>query len=116
MARRLERRIARFLERIRVVVIEIAEEASTFDEFKAQVHQFVDQTNGPNEEIWRDAVESVRAGETDLEGVHREDADGEFWAKVDLVATEDETAEPQHIEPGMNEPAGFEDFKIASGF
>lgn len=104
-----------FMERMRLVVFEIAGESETFAEFKAQVEELVNATNGPNEHLWREAVELVRSGKVDLEGVRREDAEGAHWVKVDLVATQqptEETALP--IDPEMNESLGT--FKLASGF
>lgn len=105
-----------FLERMRLIVFEIAEEAESFDDFKSQVRSFVEETNQPNEALWRDAVDKVRSGEVDLEGVRREDADGEFWAKVELVASEDQSAPRGRIAPDMNESSSSEDYKIAAGF
>lgn len=105
-----------FLERVRLIVFEIAEESGDFDDFKAQVRQFVETTNRPNESLWDRAVERVRAGEVDLEGVRREDADSGFWVKVELVAAEDEAGPRPRIQPAMNEPSTHEDFQIAAGF
>jgi hypothetical protein len=105
-----------FLERVRLIVFEIAEEAEDFESFQAQVRQFVETTNRPNEHLWDRAVELVRAGEVDLEGVRREDADSTSWVKVDLIAAEDEAGPRPRIEPAMNEPSTHEDFQIAAGF
>lgn len=105
-----------FLERIRLIVFEIAEESESFEDFESQVNSFVVETNRPNEALWRDAVKRVRSGEVDLEGVRREDADGEYWAKVELVASEDELAPRGRIAPEMNESSTSDDFKIAAGF
>ena len=105
-----------FLERIRLIVFEIVEEAADFEDFEAQVRQFVERTNRPNEELWNRAVEKVRSGEVDIEGVRREDADSGFWVKVELVAAENHKGPHLRIEPGMNESSTNEDLKIAVGF
>lgn len=105
-----------FLERVRLVVIEIADEATDFGDFKAQVEEFVYRTNKPNEKLWNAAVEQVRKGKVDLEGVRREDADSDFWARVDLVAAEDPAEAHERLQPGLNEPSMREGFKIAAGF
>lgn len=105
-----------FLEGVRLNVFETASEASDFDEFKVLVERFVRQTNRPNEALWRAAVERVRAGEVDIEGVRREDADGEAWVLVELVARDerDDDTPRQPLMASLNEPAvAQEDFMLA---
>lgn len=103
------------LERVRVNVFDIASESSDFEEFRDRVIAFVNETNVPNETIWKSAVAKVRAGELDLEGVPRQDADGAYGAQVGLVAVQVEGRAT--MEPSLNEPAmANEEFKVAVGF
>ena len=106
-----------FLERVRLVVFEIADEADNFEDFAAGVRRFVLETNRPNSEDWQAAVAKVRAGEVDLEGVRREDADREPGVDIVCVAVEPEPGAAQPLDPSLNEPAASHpDFKIAVGF
>jgi hypothetical protein len=105
-----------FLDRIRQIAFEIADEAADFAEFSQRVRAFFDRTNRPNEEIWKQDVERVRAGQLDLDGARRQDADGGFWVKVVLVASEaEETAETPIVAALNEEPAAYEHYQIASG-
>lgn len=108
-----------FLERIRLIVFDFADEAEGFESFRGSVEQFVRETNRPNERLWEAAVARVRAGELDLDGVRREDADGAFWVQVDLVTEDtDDGAQPkQPLRASLNESGVTQDdFKMASGF
>lgn len=108
-----------FLERVRLIIIDLADEADTFEAFRERVNQFVQQTNKPNEELWKDAVSRVRAGEVDLDGVRREDADSAFWVQVELVTQDsgEHTTSKRALRSSLNEPAVTpDDFKIAAGF
>lgn len=107
-----------FLERVRLIVFDLADEAPGFEQFEESVIQFVEQTNGPNEDLWRAAVSRVRAGEIDLEGVRREDADSAVSIEIELVTMDaDEDCTPkQPIRSSLNEPGVTQDeFKIAAG-
>ena len=108
-----------FLERVRLIVFDLADEADGFEAFEKSVRQFVHQTNPPNETLWKAAVERVRAGEVDLEGVRREDADSAFGVQVELVRDDaaGEGKPKQPLRSSLNEPAVTQDdFKIAAGF
>lgn len=104
------------LERMRLVVFDIAEEAESFEDFADQVRHFVLETNRLNEGDWQDAVAKVRSGELDLEGIRREDADRDSRVEIILVAPEQsEAADRQPISPRLNEPPpGHDDFEIAA--
>ena len=52
---------AAFRRSFTAVLFDIAEDASSFDDFTAQTRQFVDQANAPVEAAWREAVEAHRA-------------------------------------------------------
>ncbi|MFW6195558.1 MAG: hypothetical protein ACOC5M_03440 [Chloroflexota bacterium] len=105
-----------FLERVRLVVFDLADEAGNFEAFRASVRQFVYQTNKPNEQLWKAAVTRVRAGEIDLNGVRREDADSDFWVRVELVTrdADEDTTPKQPLRSSLN--VAPDDFKIAAGF
>jgi hypothetical protein len=108
-----------FLERVRLIVFDLADEADSFETFHERVSQFVDQTNRPNEKLWKAAVSRVRAGEIDLEGVRREDADSAFWSRVEVVTKDSgqDSAPRQPLRSSLNESAvTLDEFKIASGF
>jgi hypothetical protein len=97
------------LERIRAIVFEIAEETENFEQFSIEVRRFVEETNEPNLRAWEKAVEQVRAGEVDLEGVRREDAEERCCVRVELIVESD----PQ-LEPSMNEASCLDEFSIAA--
>ena len=105
-----------FLEQVKINVFDIADEATDFGDFKARVERFVYQTNRPNEALWNAAVALVRAGEVDLEGVRREDAESAPRVSVERVAVEkDADAESLPPESSLNETAAtHEDFMLAT--
>ena len=105
-----------FLENIRWAVFAIADEAIDFDDFRAQVRRFVERTNRPNAELWDTAVKAVRAGDIDLEGIRREDADSASWVEVELVAAESPSPNRAPMQPSLNSPPPDDDFKLAAGF
>jgi hypothetical protein len=106
-----------FLDSLRLAVFSLAEDARDFQEFKSLIEDFFSATNRRNEDLWKAAVSEVRAGELDLAGACRQDADGDFWARVTLVMAEDsepaQSREP--IQPDLNESSVHEDFQIAVG-
>lgn len=53
------------LENVRLVLIDLANEAPGFERFKDLVERFVLETNRPFEAAWRAAVEDVHAGKVD---------------------------------------------------
>lgn len=57
-----------FLEEIRLVVFDLAAEASSFPEFRELVEEFVRDTNKPTEALWLEAVQGVRSGAIDKSG------------------------------------------------
>lgn len=86
-----------FMERVRLVVFEIAEESGGFEEFERRVHQFVEHdTNKPNERDWNEAVEQVRSGQLDLPGFEKLKAEnGEVKAEVKRVVGIRDDGSPQ---------------------
>ena len=53
------------LENIRLVLVDFANEAPGFQQFKDLVERYVLETNRPFEAAWRDAVEDIQAGRID---------------------------------------------------
>jgi hypothetical protein len=106
------------LERVRLVVFEIADEADDFEGFAEQVRRFVLETNRLNAADWMAAVARVRAGDLDLEGVRRENADRETEVEILRVAIQPEQdVDHQAPNPSLNEPIEtHDDLKIAVGF
>lgn len=52
---------AAFRRSLTAILFDIAEDASSFDDFAAQTRQFVNEGNAPVEAAWREAVEAHRA-------------------------------------------------------
>lgn len=86
-----------FLANLRALVFAIAETAPDFATFEREVRAVVWDTNRHHAELWTEAVAKVRAGEIDLQGVRREDADSDPLVEVELVT-------PPNIRPELNEP------------
>lgn len=57
---------ASFMEELRVVLVDLAEDASSFDHFRASVERFFHGPNGSLERLWREAVEAVKSGATEV--------------------------------------------------
>jgi len=53
---------ARLMQTFAAYLVDVAEDAKDFSEFKAEVERFFKATNVPTEEEWKAAVEKVRAG------------------------------------------------------
>lgn len=51
------------------ILFDIAAEASTFEDFRAQVHGIFDAVNRPNVAAWETALASVRSESTSIEGL-----------------------------------------------
>jgi hypothetical protein len=63
---------------------DLALESSSFDEFKAKVAEFFNDTNPGHEREWQLAVEAVRRNEVDLEGIPRVPADSPRTISVSM--------------------------------
>lgn len=85
-----------------VVLFDIAYQASDFASFKRSVAAFFDETNLPTEKAWKDAVEEVRAGRIDAEGIPRQPAESPRFVEVNLKVTENLAPQNNAVEP---EPA-----------
>jgi hypothetical protein len=72
-----------------LLLIDFAEEAPTFDAFKANVEHFFNDTDTDSEREWNAAVECVRAGAVNgPEGLPRHRAESERIVKVTQKAVE----------------------------
>lgn len=76
-----------FRRSFRAVLFDIAEDASSFDDFAVQTKQFVNEANAPVEVAWREAVEAHRASRFVLGTVARgmETLPAETPISVDIV-------------------------------
>jgi hypothetical protein len=59
----------------RSVLSDLADEATSFEDFQRLAHGFLSTVNRPNEAQWREAVERVRAGEVNLDWLPQRSAD-----------------------------------------
>ncbi len=79
---------AAFRQSFTAILFDIAEDASSFDDFVAQTRQFVNQTNAPVEAAWREAVDAHRANRSVL-GTAARDMDelpAETPISIDVVS------------------------------
>lgn len=108
-----------FLERVKLVVFDIADEATDYENFRQAVGRFVQDTSEENEADWQAAVARVRSGELDLPGYRRLDAHAtEVRVHVELVAEQrdDDAVVEAQLRPGLNEAATDEPLEMAVGF
>ncbi len=80
------------------VLYDLAAEAQTFKEFKAEVTRFFSEVNAPHVDEWKTALASVRRDGTSLEGLTKVDADSEkcSWEVVSLTGI-------KHANPQLNQ-------------
>ena len=91
--------LAEFCLEYRVVLYDIASDAGSFEEFKAEVERFFHDTSPIAAREWTTAVEEVRAGKVDADWLRKQPADSPLGINVVLVQKpqaanneEDETA------------------------
>lgn len=84
-----------FRETYRKVLFEIAEGASGFEDFKAEVEAFFGETNTGLLPEWQEAVRDVRAGRVEADWLRRIDSRPAPHIHVELVAFKD-------LEPSVN--------------
>lgn len=72
-----------FRETFTKILRDLADEARTFEEFRAAVQGFFNAINEPTECEWRQAVDDVRSGKLNIPGVRSENADGERFVLVE---------------------------------
>jgi hypothetical protein len=97
-----------FVRNVRLVVLDLASEASNFAAFERTVLEFVQQTCTETEKEWRAARALVRQGDLNLPGLKREESDDvEPRVSVRLVATPNAGMVP--FDSTLNEPAGAQE-------
>jgi hypothetical protein len=67
------------------VLIDIANDVSSFEDFKSAVHAFVHETNEVVEAEWQDAVREVKAGKVRPEEVGLGTAPAQRKITVDVI-------------------------------
>jgi hypothetical protein len=77
--------LAEFCSEYRVVLFDIAAEASSFSEFKAEVERFFNDTSPTVAREWQAAVEEVRAGRVDADWLRKQSADSPLGIEVVLI-------------------------------
>jgi hypothetical protein len=77
--------LAEFCSEYRVVLFDIAAEARSFEEFKAEVERFFKETSPAASRDWTAAVEAVRAGKVDADWLRKQPADSPLGIDVVLV-------------------------------
>lgn len=99
----LEDAHAQIRETLRLVFIDFAEEAQSFDEFKARVTLFFDETGDDAVEDWKAAVEAIRGSGGANIGLPRAPAESSVFIVVSEIAQAELT--PALNVPAMNMPA-----------
>ena len=74
---------ARLREQFQLFLFDTAEEAPSFEAFRAEVDRFFRSTNAGSEELWLDAVREVRAGRVTLHELQKQAAESQISLKVD---------------------------------
>jgi hypothetical protein len=77
--------LAEFCSEYRVVLFDIAAEAHSFQEFKAEVERFFNDPSPTAARDWEAAVDAVRAGKVDADWLTRRPADSPLDIEVVLV-------------------------------
>ena len=82
-----------FVDRIRLIVFDIADESKDFDDFARRVREFVEEdADRRSEEEWTEAVHEVREGRLNLEGFEKRNADEEeIGVEVERVQRPEES-------------------------
>lgn len=71
------------------IMREIASECDSFDAFAKAIRDFFDDTNHGYENVWRDAVQAVRANAISVEGLEKSPADAPLEVSVSIKAVAD---------------------------
>jgi len=80
------------------VFVDFAEQTSGFEEFKARVEQFFNESDEESEQEWNSAVDAVRAGRVPgPDGVPKQDANTAGYVKVTPKPVEDVTPKDNTI-------------------
>jgi hypothetical protein len=74
-----------FRQEYTAVLYDIAAEATTFDEFRAEVQSFFDQASQDTLQAWEAAVEDVRKNKVNVEGIPRQPAESPRYVEVEIA-------------------------------
>lgn len=77
--------LAEFGSEYRVVLFDIAADSRSFEEFKAEVERFFNDTSLPAAREWTAAVEDVRAGRVAADWLKKQPADSPLGIDVILI-------------------------------
>jgi len=83
-----------FMETLKLVVFDMAEEAPDFEAFRAEVLRFFETTSDIVERQWHEAVAAVRNGSLDRASFAREES-AETAAQVTIDQVEERRARPE---------------------
>lgn len=78
--------LAEFGTAFRAVLFDVAADAKSFEEFRAEVHRFFEETSVPALREWEEAVQQVRAGRLDAEWLAKRPADTKLGIEVAEVS------------------------------
>ncbi len=78
--------LAEFSVAFRAVLFDIVSEASSLEDFQAEVQRFFDETNIPALRNWEEGVRKVKAGELDAQWLERRPADMRIGVEVAEVS------------------------------
>ncbi len=75
----------KFRKNFNEILEDIAEGLTCFTEFKGEVHRFFNQKDEEALNQWREAVEEVRAGNVELDGIIKKNADSARYVEVTMI-------------------------------
>lgn len=84
-----------FRDALEEILIEIAHQSKTFQEFEDHVHRFANQINEPEEKDWQEARAAVRRGELDSPGRMKRDEENTGTTAVFVNQVHEYNATPQ---------------------
>jgi predicted RNase H-like HicB family nuclease len=85
-------------ETIRLVLVDLANEATTFDAFQLSIEEFFKTTNEPTREEWETAVAQVRAMKVTVEGLPSEPAASDLFVRVTMKSEHEFSARDNVVE------------------
>lgn len=91
--------LAKFCEEFKLVLFDIASEAPTFEEFKADVERFFSETSRQALSDWESAVQAVRRGEVEVDWLIQKPADSPL--SIEVVLLQERMANPAHNREGV---------------
>jgi len=74
--------LAEFGSAFRAVLLDIASDAGTFQDFRDEVQRFFEEANVPASREWEEAVRRVKAGQLDADWLSKRPADTKLGVEV----------------------------------